>query len=241
MSPESAPAPRRGPWSASTLGPAAVVLAAVVLAAVVLAAAVLAVTAPRPAGASVPPPTPTSERAAGTEQSPYWRWSRMPVTWAIEAPYPGMSRRAQTAVFQQAFGWWAARSGVRFRRVAPCGAWLPFDDPRCGQPQIRVSFVAARHGRSWDPDLGAGQRAHGFPPCPDSWFTGCGDIHLDRSYPWSSSRLLLVAAHEIGHAIGISHAPARWCPAPGRGALMCPSGGAGASWDITEARARYGR
>ena len=67
--------------------------------------------------------------------------------------------------------------------------------------------------------------------------TGCGDIHLANYLRWSWSALAATAVHEIGHAIGIPHAPAWACP----GSLMCPYGGPGSWWEISEARARYGR
>lgn len=148
-----------------------------------------------------------------------------------------MSQSSQISAFTEAFRRWEAVSGIRFRRVAACG-WFVFNSSRCVSPLIRISFQPRSHGSSWDTHFSGAQGGHGISPCPSSFrMTGCGDIHLANYLGWSGSELVRSAAHEIGHAIGISHAPSWACP----GSLMCPYGGPGSWWEIGEAVARYGR
>ncbi|KAL8571084.1 hypothetical protein ACOMHN_010545 [Nucella lapillus] len=79
-------------------------------------------------------------------------------------------------------------------------------------PDIRVSFLQREHGdgRTNAFDGRGGLLAHAFPPGDQEL---SGDIHFDSDEKWSvggsSSRrskdLLMVAMHEVGHAIGLGH------------------------------------
>lgn len=201
---------------------------------------VLALTPPAPA-AGPPPPVPPPPVAADAAESSgaYWRWeaSQRPVTWGVDVFYGGMSQSSQISAFAEAFRRWEAVSGIRFRRVAACG-WFVFNAERCASPSIRISFQPRAHAVSWDTDFVGAEGGHAFYPCPASYrMSGCGDIHLANYLRWDRSSLVASAVHEIGHAIGIPHAPAWACP----GSLMCPYGGPGSWWEIGEAQARYGR
>lgn len=192
--------------------------------------------APPPAQASTLPGSPPPRNAESSGS--YWRWERdqRPVTWGVDVFYAGMSPSSQISAFSEAFRRWEAISGIRFRRVAACG-WFPFNDPRCVRPAIRISFQPANHGAGWDSGFTGVEGGHAFYPCPtERRLTGCGDVHLANYRRWSWSSLVASATHEVGHAIGIPHAPSSVCP----GSLMCPAGGPGSFWEVAQARSRYG-
>lgn len=200
---------------------------------------VVAALSPPPALASTVPGSPPAGQSGSESSGSYWRWAadQRPVTWGVDVFYGGMSQRSQISAFTEAFRRWEAVSGIRFRRVTACG-WFVFNDSRCARPLIRISFQPRGHGSIWDNHFASGEGGHGFYPCPSSFrMTGCGDIHLANYLNWSWSSLVATAVHEIGHAIGIPHAPSWACP----GSLMCPYGGPGSWWEINEAVARYGR
>ena len=83
---------------------------------------------------------------------------------------------------------------------------------------IEIKFDRGNHGDDAPFDGPGGQRAHAF-------FPGYGgDAHFDDDENWTleqtnskdGSRLLLVATHELGHALGIGHSEVK-------DALMAPS------------------
>jgi hypothetical protein len=105
---------------------------------------------------------------------------------------------------RQAFGMWQAQTGLIFREV--------FVE---NQADIRIMWSTFDHG---DPCVCAfdGQGnvlAHGFFP-PPNLDVFAGDVHFDDSEDWTLDTrsdgsqpidLVTVAAHEIGHALGLNH------------------------------------
>ena len=183
-------------------------------------------------------------------------WPTDVVTWGMVNHTGDLSRATQVAELAAAFEAWASVTGVTFVKVPDCG--LPFADPLCGVPDIRILFGVGDHTPGQDPygvdpsfDGPGGVAAHAFFPPPPS-NTAAGDVHFDDAERWTTldgaTPLRLIAIHEIGHALGITgHAPAKKCPATATAnrSIMCASVNTAQaplphSWDVNQARARYG-
>ena len=113
-----------------------------------------------------------------------------------------------------AFAVWSTIANIQFMQVEDNGA--PFNAPGAAG-DIRIGAHVF--------DGPSAVLAHGFFPPPNG-VSAAGDIHFDVAENWSCSPgagsidLGIVAAHEIGHAIGLDH-ETRFGPT-GRVALMNP-------------------
>jgi hypothetical protein len=100
-----------------------------------------------------------------------------------------------------AFAAWARVANIRFVEVADSGA--PFNAPGAAG-DIRIG-AHAMNGPG-------GVLAHAFFPPPNG-VSAAGDVHFDASEHWSCSTgpgvidIGIVAAHEVGHSIGLDHEP----------------------------------
>lgn len=103
-----------------------------------------------------------------------------------------------TDEMQNAFDAWAAAADISFVEVTDDG--LPFNTGASGDIRIGAHVF----------DGPGGVLAHGYFPPPNG-NTAAGDIHFDAEENWDCTDngftfdFGIVGAHEIGHAIGLSH------------------------------------
>ncbi|XP_059564024.1 interstitial collagenase [Myotis daubentonii] len=137
-----------------------------------------------------------------TEGNP--RWEHTNLTYRIENYTPDLSRVDVDHAIQKAFQLWSAVTPLTFSKVSE------------GQADILISFVRGDHHDN-SPFDGPGEiLAHAFQPGPRIG----GDVHFDEDETWTKDfrnyNLYHVAAHELGHSLGLSHST-------DIGALMFPS------------------
>ncbi|XP_071754407.2 matrix metallopeptidase 30 [Centroberyx gerrardi] len=120
-------------------------------------------------------------------------WDKNEVTYRITEYTPTLSRSDVDATIAKAF--------QLYNDVIP----LDFKQIYSGTADIMILFRAGDHG-DFSPFDGKGRvLAHAFSPGEGRG----GDTHFDDDEQWSltarGTNLLLVAAHEFGHALGLAH------------------------------------
>ncbi|XP_028321664.1 collagenase 3a [Gouania willdenowi] len=133
-----------------------------------------------------------------------YKWDKNSLTYRIENYTPDMSTAEVDDSIDKALQVWARVTPLRFTRIYS------------GTADIMVSFGRQEHGDFYPFDGPDGILAHAFPPSPGIG----GDAHFDEdeTFTFRSDRgyvLFLVAAHEFGHSLGLSHSD-------DPGALMYP-------------------
>nr|XP_019575458.1 PREDICTED: interstitial collagenase [Rhinolophus sinicus] len=126
-----------------------------------------------------------------TEGNP--RWEHTNLTYRIENYTPDLPRAVVDHTIEKAFQLWSNVSPLTFTKVFK------------GQADIMISFVWRDHGDN-SPFYGpGGNLAHAFQPGPGIG----GDVHFDEEERWTNDftdyNLYHVAAHELGHSLGLSH------------------------------------
>ncbi|KAM9389495.1 stromelysin-2-like [Phaethornis superciliosus] len=126
-------------------------------------------------------------------QSPKWR--KEDVTYRILNYTPDMLQADVDEAIAKAFQLWSSVTPLRFTRLYS------------GQADIMISFAAGFHGDFYSFDGPGGTLAHAYPPGSGIG----GDAHFDEDENWtkfttySGYNLFLVAAHELGHSLGLGH------------------------------------
>ncbi|XP_039600450.1 stromelysin-1-like [Polypterus senegalus] len=128
-------------------------------------------------------------RAAGQMS----RWNKYSLTYRIVNYTPDLDRGSVDQAIRNAFRVWSNVTPLRFTKVFS------------GTADIMIMFQARYHGDSNLFDGPGRILAHAFFPGPGIG----GDAHFDEDETWSANsqgiNLFLVAAHEIGHSLGLTH------------------------------------
>ncbi|XP_006887368.1 PREDICTED: matrix metalloproteinase-27 [Elephantulus edwardii] len=121
-------------------------------------------------------------------------WRKRNITYRIMNYTPDMTRADVNEAIQKALAVWSKVTPLTFTRISK------------GIADIMIAFRTKVHGwcpRYFDGPLGV--LGHAFPP---GLGLG-GDTHFDEDENWSKDgegfSLFLVAAHEFGHSLGLSH------------------------------------
>ncbi|NXO03043.1 MMP1 collagenase, partial [Rhinopomastus cyanomelas] len=123
------------------------------------------------------------------------RWRKEDVTYRILNFTPDMLQADVEEAIAKAFQLWSSVTPLRFTRVYS------------GHADIMISFASGFHGDFYSFDGPGGTLAHAYPPGNDIG----GDAHFDEDENWtkfttySGYNLFLVAAHELGHSLGLGH------------------------------------
>ncbi|NWW92077.1 MMP3 protein, partial [Rhynochetos jubatus] len=123
------------------------------------------------------------------------RWRKEDVTYRILNYTPDMLQADVEEAIAKAFQLWSSVTPLRFTRLYS------------GTADIMISFAAGFHGDFYSFDGPGGTLAHAYPPGSGIG----GDAHFDEDENWtkfttySGYNLFLVAAHELGHSLGLGH------------------------------------
>ncbi|XP_041657056.1 matrix metalloproteinase-18-like [Cheilinus undulatus] len=133
------------------------------------------------------------------------KWQTNSLTYRIENYTPDMSVAEVDDSIQKALDVWAKVTPLRFTRIYS------------GTADIMISFGRTSHGDFYPFDGPGGTLAHAFAPSNGIG----GDAHFDEdeTFTFRSQTgyvLFVVAAHEFGHSLGLSHSN-------DPGALMYPT------------------
>jgi len=126
------------------------------------------------------------------------RWDHQNLTYGFQEFTNDLTAADIRAAFAGAAGLWAAATPLTFTEAV--------------NPDLNLRFVTGDHGDGSPFDGAGGILAHGFYPPPNGGAIA-GDIHFDDDETWTVAipvpaggfDFYSVAAHELGHAIGLNH------------------------------------
>ena len=142
-------------------------------------------------------PVPGNESAAFAEYQAISKWSRLDITYYFLNDTEKLDGDSEWELVRQAFDLWASQTPLTFTEVT--------DRNEAG---ILIGWAAGDHGDG-DPFDGPGDvLAHASFPNP--YQERLVILHFDDDERWVNSEtrnvdLLTVAAHEIGHTLGLGH------------------------------------
>ncbi|XP_047234410.1 collagenase 3-like [Girardinichthys multiradiatus] len=132
------------------------------------------------------------------------KWGKNDLTYRIENYTPDMTAAEVDDSMEKALQVWAKVTPLRFTRIYS------------GTADIMISFGRGAHGDFYPFDGPDGTLAHAF--APSSGIGGDAHFDDDETFTFRSNTgyvLFMVAAHEFGHSLGLSHSE-------DPGALMYP-------------------
>ncbi|KAJ8280887.1 hypothetical protein GJAV_G00060500 [Gymnothorax javanicus] len=121
------------------------------------------------------------------------KWDKTTITYRITQYTKDLSQNEVDATLAKAFKLYSDITPLNFQQIDS------------GIADIMILFKGGEHGDFYPFDGPSGVLAHAQSPGRNQG----GDTHFDEDETWSLSRkgvnLLLVAAHEFGHALGLDH------------------------------------
>jgi hypothetical protein len=125
------------------------------------------------------------------------KWNSTTLKYYIYNTSSHLTASQRESAIQTAFNLWSNNSVLTFTQVT---------NP--SQADIKIKWVTGDHGDGHPFDGASGVLAHAFYPPPIGG-TYAGELHFDDGEAWSLNGsgidLITVAAHEIGHLLGIGH------------------------------------
>ncbi|XP_035034265.2 collagenase 3 [Hippoglossus stenolepis] len=123
-----------------------------------------------------------------------YKWEKNSLTYRIENYTPDMTISEVDDSMEKALQVWAKVTPLTFTRIYS------------GTADIMISFGRQSHGDYYPFDGPGGFIAHAFAPSPGIG----GDVHFDddETFTFRSNTgyvLFIIAAHEFGHSLGLSH------------------------------------
>ncbi|XP_025933679.1 stromelysin-1-like [Apteryx rowi] len=123
------------------------------------------------------------------------KWKKEDVTYRILNYTPDMLQDDVEEAIAKAFQLWSSVTPLRFTRLYS------------GEADIMISFASGFHSDFYSFDGPGGTLAHAYAPGKGIG----GDAHFDEDENWTKFttyngyNLFLVAAHELGHSLGLGH------------------------------------
>ncbi|XP_076969238.1 stromelysin-2-like [Tamandua tetradactyla] len=121
------------------------------------------------------------------------KWRKTHLTYRIVKYTLDLPREAVDSAIEKALKVWEEVTPLTFSRV---------DE---GEADIMISFAVKEHGDFFRFDGPGKVLAHAYPPGQGIY----GDLHFDDDEQWtedaSGTNLFFVAAHELGHSLGLFH------------------------------------
>lgn len=121
------------------------------------------------------------------------RWRKTHLTYRIVNYTLDLPRDAVDSAFEKAKKVWEEVTPLTFSRIHE------------GEADIMITFAVRDHGDFFPFDGPGKSLAHAYPPGLGIY----GDAHFDDDEQWtkdtSGTSLFLVAAHELGHSLGLQH------------------------------------